>query len=118
MCAFATAAVISVLIGAVTLSGSLVAYGKLAGKVNGSRIGPLGSGAGNVALALATALAAFGLAAWVVPGDGADLTVYGQYHDVLERRDGRWGFTERRILVSGDSGSPVRWNRTPRSGRD
>jgi hypothetical protein len=53
-----------------------------------------------------------------VPGDGADLTVFGQYHDVLERRDGRWGFAERRILVSCDSGSPVRWNRTPRAGRD
>lgn len=52
---FAVAAMLSVLIGTVTLSGSLVAYGKLAGKVNGNRMGPLGGkplNAGMLALSL------------------------------------------------------------------
>lgn len=40
---FAIAIVLSILIGAVTFSGSLVAYGKLSGKIKGSRFGPLGS---------------------------------------------------------------------------
>ncbi len=47
---FAIAAALSVLIGAVTLSGSLVAYGKLSGKFDRSRIGPLGLKAANIAL--------------------------------------------------------------------
>ncbi len=50
---FAIALLLSVLIGAVTLSGSLVAYAKLAGKLDQSRVGPLGSKAANAALALA-----------------------------------------------------------------
>ena len=50
---FATAVVLSVLIGAVTLSGSLIAFGKLNGKVKGLRWGPLGMQAGNVLLAFA-----------------------------------------------------------------
>jgi NAD(P) transhydrogenase subunit beta len=58
---FAVAAVLSILIGAVTLSGSLVAYGKLAGKIRGSRLGPLGIRPLNAVL-LAVALAA----AWTV----------------------------------------------------
>jgi ketosteroid isomerase-like protein len=52
-----------------------------------------------------------------MPGDTPDATVYGQYHDVFERRDGRWGIAERRILVSGETGFPIEWNRTPRKGR-
>lgn len=40
---FALAIALSVLIGGVTLSGSLIAYGKLAGKVRAMRFGPLGS---------------------------------------------------------------------------
>lgn len=39
---YTVAAMLSVLIGAVTLSGSLIAYGKLSGKVKGARFGPLG----------------------------------------------------------------------------
>ena len=55
-----------------------------------------------------------------VPGDRRedDFIVYGQYHDVFERREGRWGFAERRILVSGDSGSQIEWARPPRASRD
>jgi len=49
---FAVAVVLSILVGAVTLSGSLVAFGKLAGKVNQNRFGPLGSRLLNVLLAL------------------------------------------------------------------
>lgn len=48
------------------------------------------------------------------PGDRPDATVLAQYHDVFERRDGRWGFAERRILVSGETGFPIEWNRVPR----
>src|SRR5688572_12231452 len=51
--AFSIAFVLSVVIGAVTLSGSLIAYGKLAGKLDRSRIGPLGGQAVNVLLGLA-----------------------------------------------------------------
>jgi len=49
---FATAVVLSVLIGSVTLSGSLVAYGKLSGKINKNRFGPIGSKMVNALLAL------------------------------------------------------------------
>ncbi len=48
----ALAIVASILIGAVTLSGSLIAYGKLSGKVKSNRFGPLGMGAVNVAIGL------------------------------------------------------------------
>lgn len=48
----ALAIVASILIGAVTLSGSLIAYGKLSGKVKASRYGPLGMGIANVGVAL------------------------------------------------------------------
>jgi NAD(P) transhydrogenase subunit beta len=48
----AVAVALSVLIGAVTLSGSLVAYAKLSGKLNRNRIGPIGSQALNGLLAL------------------------------------------------------------------
>jgi NAD(P) transhydrogenase subunit beta len=48
---FAAAVVISILIGAVTLSGSLVAYGKLAGKVDTNHYGPIGTQVVNLALA-------------------------------------------------------------------
>jgi len=49
---FTVAAVLSLLIGAVTLSGSLIAYGKLAGSVRGNRFGPIGVRALNVAILL------------------------------------------------------------------
>ncbi len=55
---FAIAAVLSVLIGAVTLSGSLVAYAKLAGKLWKSRIGPLGNKPFNVLLLMGAVYAA------------------------------------------------------------
>ncbi|MBM3990071.1 MAG: NAD(P)(+) transhydrogenase (Re/Si-specific) subunit beta [Planctomycetes bacterium] len=47
---FAIAVMLAVIIGAVTLTGSLVAYAKLAGKLNKSRIGPLGSQGFNIVL--------------------------------------------------------------------
>ncbi|MFM7297451.1 MAG: NAD(P)(+) transhydrogenase (Re/Si-specific) subunit beta, partial [Planctomycetota bacterium] len=47
---FAIAVILAVIIGAVTLTGSLVAYAKLAGKLNKSRIGPLGSQGFNILL--------------------------------------------------------------------
>jgi len=50
---FALAVGATILIGGVTLSGSLVAYGKLNGKVKGMRWGPLGSKAVNLLLGLA-----------------------------------------------------------------
>ncbi len=50
---FALAIGISILIGAVTLSGSLVAYGKLNGRIKSMRMGPLGSRAFNALLGLA-----------------------------------------------------------------
>ncbi len=40
---FTISALLSILIGGVTFSGSVVAYGKLAGKVKGNRVGPLGN---------------------------------------------------------------------------
>ncbi|MCC7012441.1 MAG: NAD(P)(+) transhydrogenase (Re/Si-specific) subunit beta [Planctomycetes bacterium] len=57
---FAIADSLAVVIGAVTLTGSLVAYAKLAGKLNKSRIGPLGSQAVNALLGVAC----LGLAVW------------------------------------------------------
>ncbi len=48
----ALAIVASILIGAVTLSGSLIAYGKLSGKVKVNRYGPLGMGIANIGVAL------------------------------------------------------------------
>jgi NAD(P) transhydrogenase subunit beta len=57
---FAIAVALSILIGGVTLSGSLVAYGKLAGKIRGMRFGPLGSKAVNALLGvIAVALIAY-----------------------------------------------------------
>ena len=50
---FAIAVVLSILIGSVTLSGSLVAFGKLSGKINKNRLGPVGSQGLNIVLALA-----------------------------------------------------------------
>ena len=58
--AFATALALSILIGAVTLSGSLIAFGKLSGRVNQSRFGPIGAKALNALLALGAVL----LAVW------------------------------------------------------
>ena len=55
---FGVAAVLSVLIGAVTLSGSLIAYAKLAGKLWKSRVGPLGNKPFNALLLLGAAYAA------------------------------------------------------------
>lgn len=48
------------------------------------------------------------------PGDAPDGIVRGQYHDVFERREGRWGIAERRILVAGETSFPADWNRVPR----
>ena len=57
---FAVALALSILIGAVTLSGSLIAYAKLAGKIWKNRFGPIGSQGLNALLAvLCVALAAW-----------------------------------------------------------
>jgi NAD(P) transhydrogenase subunit beta len=55
----AVAIAASILIGAVTLSGSLIAYAKLSGKLSRHRLGPLGSKALNVLLALLAVTAAY-----------------------------------------------------------
>jgi H+-translocating NAD(P) transhydrogenase subunit beta len=57
---FAIADSLSILIGAVTFSGSMIAYAKLAGKVKGNRWGPLGETWMNVVLVLVC----IGLATW------------------------------------------------------
>ncbi len=57
---FAIAAALAIVIGAVTFSGSMIAYAKLAGKVNRNRAGPLGSQAVNAILVVAC----IGLAVW------------------------------------------------------
>jgi NAD(P) transhydrogenase subunit beta len=57
---FAVAIGLSILIGAVTLSGSMIAYAKLAGKIWKNRFGPIGSQGLNVGLALAS----LGLLVW------------------------------------------------------
>jgi NAD(P) transhydrogenase subunit beta len=49
---FAIAVGLAVIIGGVTFSGSMIAYAKLAGKVNQNRFGPLGTTPVNVALAV------------------------------------------------------------------
>jgi len=48
------------------------------------------------------------------PGDAPHAVVWARYDDVFERRDGHWGFANRRILVAGDTGLPVEWNPIPR----
>ncbi len=50
---FAIAAALAIVIGAVTFSGSMIAYAKLAGKVNKNRAGPLGTQALNALLGIA-----------------------------------------------------------------
>jgi NAD(P) transhydrogenase subunit beta len=57
---FATAIGLSILIGGVTLSGSLIAYAKLAGKIWKNRFGPIGTQGLNIVLALG----AVGLMVW------------------------------------------------------
>ena len=57
---FAIALVLSILIGAVTLSGSLIAWGKLAGKILKNRFGPVGT----QGLNLVAGLACLGLLVW------------------------------------------------------
>jgi NAD(P) transhydrogenase subunit beta len=57
---FATAIGLSILIGGVTLSGSLIAYAKLAGKIWKNRFGPIGTKGLNIVLALG----AVGLMVW------------------------------------------------------
>jgi len=58
---FAIAAALAIVIGAVTFSGSMVAYAKLAGKLNRHRAGPLGVQAFNAVLVgLCIALAVWG----------------------------------------------------------
>jgi len=57
---YAVAIGLSILIGAVTLSGSLIAYGKLAGKIWKNRLGPIGTQGLNAVLFLL----AMGCAVW------------------------------------------------------
>ena len=57
---FAVAIGLSILIGSVTLSGSLIAFGKLAGKIWKNRFGPVGSQGLNVVVGLVC----LGLLAW------------------------------------------------------
>jgi len=64
---FALAIALSVLIGGVTLSGSLIAYGKLAGRVRAMRFGPIGSKPVNLALG-AAAIAALVYGGFQVSG--------------------------------------------------
>ena len=73
---FAIAAVLSVLIGAVTLSGSLVAYAKLAGKLWKSRIGPLGNKPFNVLLLLGAVYAALMVGFMATGGHDIQIWVY------------------------------------------
>ncbi len=70
---FVIAAALSILIGAVTLSGSFVAYGKLAGKIRGARLGPLGIRPLNAVL-LVAALAAAGAVGFAFAGDPEGVT--------------------------------------------
>ena len=73
---FAVAALLSVLIGAVTFSGSLVAYAKLTGKLRKSRIGPLGNKPFNVLLLLGTVYAAV-MVGFIATGNAADIQTWG-----------------------------------------
>jgi NAD(P) transhydrogenase subunit beta len=73
---FAIAAVLSVLIGAVTLSGSLVAYAKLAGKLWKSRIGPLGNKPFNALLLLGSVYAAVMVGFMATGGDDIQVWIY------------------------------------------
>ena len=71
-----TAIVVSVLIGAVTLSGSLIAYAKLANKLWKNRLGPIGSQPMNVVLALTCV----GLCVWAgFLADGSGSILGGHY---------------------------------------
>ena len=65
---YATAIVLSILIGGVTFAGSLVAWSKLAGKVKGNRLWGLGQKPVNALLAIA----AVALAVWAAYFAGAD----------------------------------------------
>jgi NAD(P) transhydrogenase subunit beta len=71
---YAIAVGLSVLIGAVTLSGSLIAYGKLAGKIWKNRFGPVGTKTLNVLLALA-GVALLVWSGWM--GGDAETAFYG-----------------------------------------
>ena len=73
---FALALSASILIGAVTLSGSLVAYGKLNGKINAMRIGPLGAKPVNLVLAL-VAVALVWFAGFQASGGGMTAAHFG-----------------------------------------
>jgi NAD(P) transhydrogenase subunit beta len=70
---FAIADSLSILIGAVTFSGSMIAYAKLAGKVKGNRWGPLGATWMNIVLAVVCV----GLAAWGGFFARSDAHLYG-----------------------------------------
>ena len=72
---FAIAAVISILIGAVTLSGSLIAYAKLAGKLWKSRIGPLGNKPFNVLLLAGVLFSAY-MVGFAMTGDAASVQTW------------------------------------------
>jgi NAD(P) transhydrogenase subunit beta len=69
---FAVAVALSVLIGALTLSGSLIAFGKLSGKVKVSRYGPLGTKPVNALLA-ATLIALCVWAGFLAEGGSIEL---------------------------------------------
>ena len=43
------------------------------------------------------------------PGDTPDADLYGQYHDVFVKREGRWSIAERRLLAAGQRGFAVEW---------
>jgi NAD(P) transhydrogenase subunit beta len=70
---YAAAIVLSILIGAVTFSGSLVAFAKLSGKLNKSRLAGLGSQKMNLAIGLVT-LGVLVWAGFVAAGSGGLMT--------------------------------------------
>jgi NAD(P) transhydrogenase subunit beta len=71
---YAIAVALSLVIGAVTFSGSLVAYGKLSGRFTRNRLGPVGAQGLNALLALI----AVALLAWAgFAADGADTILAG-----------------------------------------
>jgi len=72
---FAVAAVLSVLIGSVTFSGSFIAFLKLSGKLWKSRIGPLGIKPLNVLLLLGAVYAAF-MIGFAATGDSAEVQMW------------------------------------------
>ncbi len=73
---FAIALSLSILIGAVTLSGSMIAFGKLSGKIWKSRFGPIGSQPLNALLALAAIALCYWAGFAVTGGAGIETGFY------------------------------------------